>query len=53
MQEAANLGKKVALLDFVKPSPQGTSWGMYPDQPHLYANVCIKIATTTGTRMMP
>lgn len=27
-KEAANLGKKVALLDFVKPSPQGTSWGL-------------------------
>lgn len=27
-KEAANLGKRVALLDFVKPSPQGTSWGL-------------------------
>ena len=25
---AANLGKKVALADFVKPSPAGTSWGL-------------------------
>ncbi|XP_050411584.1 thioredoxin reductase 1, cytoplasmic [Patella vulgata] len=25
---AAELGKKVALLDFVKPTPQGTSWGL-------------------------
>ncbi|XP_046354287.2 thioredoxin reductase 1, cytoplasmic-like isoform X2 [Haliotis rufescens] len=27
-KEAAQLGKKVALLDFVKPSPQGTAWGL-------------------------
>uniref|UniRef100_A0A7S2WBE6 Thioredoxin reductase n=2 Tax=Mucochytrium quahogii TaxID=96639 RepID=A0A7S2WBE6_9STRA len=27
-KEAAGLGAKVALLDFVKPSPQGTSWGL-------------------------
>jgi len=27
-KEAAELGAKVALLDFVKPSPQGTSWGL-------------------------
>ncbi|KAK7499594.1 hypothetical protein BaRGS_00009246 [Batillaria attramentaria] len=27
-KEAAILGKKVALFDFVKPSPQGTSWGL-------------------------
>lgn len=27
-KEAAILGKKVALCDFVKPSPQGTSWGL-------------------------
>ena len=26
-KEAAALGKKVALLDFVVPTPQGTSWG--------------------------
>ena len=26
-QEAADLGKKVCCLDFVKPSPQGTTWG--------------------------
>ncbi|CAJ0602767.1 unnamed protein product [Cylicocyclus nassatus] len=25
---AANLGKKVAVLDFVVPSPQGSSWGL-------------------------
>ena len=27
-KEAADLGKKVALLDFVIPSPQGTTWGL-------------------------
>lgn len=27
-KEAAGLGKKVACCDFVKPSPQGTTWGL-------------------------
>lgn len=27
-KEAAQLGAKVALCDFVKPSPQGTTWGL-------------------------
>ena len=27
-KEAARLGKKVVCLDFVKPSPIGTSWGL-------------------------
>jgi len=27
-KEAAALGKKVAVLDFVKPSPAGSSWGL-------------------------
>jgi len=27
-KEAAKLGKKVACLDFVTPSPQGTKWGL-------------------------
>ncbi|KAK7088567.1 thioredoxin reductase 2, mitochondrial-like [Littorina saxatilis] len=27
-KEAARLGKKVAVLDFVKPSTQGTQWGL-------------------------
>lgn len=27
-KEAVKLGKKVALLDYVKPSPIGTSWGL-------------------------
>lgn len=27
-KQAAKLGAKVALLDFVKPSPQGTQWGL-------------------------
>ena len=27
-KEAARLGAKVACLDFVKPSPQGTTWGL-------------------------
>ena len=27
LQEAAGLGKKVAVCDFVKPSPAGTTWG--------------------------
>jgi thioredoxin reductase (NADPH) len=28
LQEAASLGKKVAVCDFVVPSPQGTVWGL-------------------------
>lgn len=27
-KEASKLGAKVAVLDYVKPSPQGTSWGL-------------------------
>lgn len=27
-KRAADLGKKVALADFVKPSPQNTTWGL-------------------------
>jgi len=27
-KEAAKLGAKVALFDFVKPSSQGTKWGL-------------------------
>jgi len=27
-KEAASFGAKVAVLDFVKPSPQGTTWGL-------------------------
>jgi pyruvate/2-oxoglutarate dehydrogenase complex dihydrolipoamide dehydrogenase (E3) component len=27
-KEAANLGKKVALCDYVQPTPLGTSWGL-------------------------
>jgi len=27
-KEAAKLGAKVAVFDFVKPSPQGTTWGL-------------------------
>lgn len=27
-KEAADLGAKVAVLDYVKPSPLGTSWGL-------------------------
>lgn len=27
-KEAARLGKKVAVMDFVKPSPAGTTWGL-------------------------
>jgi thioredoxin reductase (NADPH) len=27
-KEAALLGKKVAVLDFVKPTPKGTAWGL-------------------------
>merc|ERR1711868_248237 len=27
-KEAAKFGKKVAVLDFVKPSPAGTTWGL-------------------------
>lgn len=28
LQAAAELGKRVCVLDFVKPSPQGTTWGL-------------------------
>jgi pyruvate/2-oxoglutarate dehydrogenase complex dihydrolipoamide dehydrogenase (E3) component len=28
MQEAAKLGKRVAVCDFVKPTPVGTAWGL-------------------------
>ncbi|KAL5015327.1 hypothetical protein ScPMuIL_009597 [Solemya velum] len=28
VQEAANLGMKAAVFDFVKPSPPGTTWGL-------------------------
>jgi thioredoxin reductase (NADPH) len=27
-KEAASLGAKVGLFDFVKPSPQGSKWGL-------------------------
>lgn len=27
-KEAANLGAKVAVCDFVKPTPKGTTWGL-------------------------
>lgn len=27
-KEASSLGRKVACLDFVKPTPQGTTWGL-------------------------
>lgn len=27
-KEAVSLGKKVAVLDFVDPSPRGTTWGL-------------------------
>uniref|UniRef100_A0A8C7Y0Y3 thioredoxin-disulfide reductase (NADPH) n=1 Tax=Oryzias sinensis TaxID=183150 RepID=A0A8C7Y0Y3_9TELE len=27
-KEAANLGKKVMVLDFVEPTPKGTTWGL-------------------------
>ncbi|VEL15422.1 unnamed protein product [Protopolystoma xenopodis] len=27
-KEASKLGAKVAVLDFVKPTPRGTSWGL-------------------------
>lgn len=27
-KEAVNLGARVAVLDFVTPSPQGTKWGL-------------------------
>ncbi len=27
-KEAANLGKKVALCDYVHPTPIGTTWGL-------------------------
>jgi hypothetical protein len=29
LQEAAGLGKKVAVFDFVEPTPTGTTWGMF------------------------
>lgn len=27
-KEAGSLGAKVIMFDFVKPSPQGTTWGL-------------------------
>ena len=27
-QEAADLGARVACLDYIKPTPLGTSWGL-------------------------
>jgi pyruvate/2-oxoglutarate dehydrogenase complex dihydrolipoamide dehydrogenase (E3) component len=27
-KKAASFGKRVAMFDFVKPSPQGTKWGL-------------------------
>ena len=30
LQDAADLGAKVAVLDYVKPSEKGTTWGKYP-----------------------
>ena len=30
LQEAADLGAKVAVLDFVKPTEKGTTWGEFP-----------------------
>lgn len=27
-KRAGNMGLKVAIADFVKPSPQGTTWGI-------------------------
>uniref|UniRef100_A0A8D0KT44 FAD/NAD(P)-binding domain-containing protein n=1 Tax=Strix occidentalis caurina TaxID=311401 RepID=A0A8D0KT44_STROC len=27
-KEAAQFGRKVAVLDYVEPSPQGTKWGL-------------------------
>nr|XP_012613636.1 thioredoxin reductase 3-like [Microcebus murinus] len=35
-KEAAILGKKVMVLDFVVPSPQGTSWG----EPFFFVALC-------------
>lgn len=29
LQELGKLGAKVCCLDFVKPSPQGTTWGEF------------------------
>lgn len=37
-KEAASLGARVALLDYVKPSPAGTSWG-------LGGTWCVSLAT--------
>ena len=40
LQEAADLGKKVAVLDFVKPSPVGTTWGQSSSNEALYCLCC-------------
>lgn len=40
LQEAADLGKKVAVLDFVKPSPVGTTWGQSSSNEALN-NACV------------
>ena len=38
-QEAAALGKKVAVCDYIQPSPAGTTWGKYQTQPTMTGNV--------------
>ncbi|KAI0989440.1 hypothetical protein GJ496_009548 [Pomphorhynchus laevis] len=35
VKEAANLGAKVCVLDFVKPTPMGTTWG--------YGGTCVNV----------
>ena len=36
-KEAAALGAKVACLDFVRPSPHGTTWGL--------GGTCVNVGT--------
>lgn len=45
-KEASSLGARVALCDFVKPSPQGSRWGLGGggNQPKLiYAGTCVNV----------
>lgn len=45
-QEAAAHGKKVALLDFVAPTPQGTTWGK--NLWHLKSHVFIVVVNNSA-----
>jgi hypothetical protein len=39
-QEASKYGVKVAVLDFIKPTPSGTTWGKYETNYQQEASKC-------------